>query len=253
MRRISKVEIKNKGLKGLRVWDIRTEPDKNGTHFINEYQTKYSAPVNTDFMAFVGNLKKHIKKICKLDPKLDELEIAINHVSISKDESVTINFSVESFGNAWFSIQAPPICCVDDYAGYPDLLADADKVIEETMKYCMGKVQPVEQKQYLISLFDDQQKTGTGGKNKLKQEEIDELDSLTPEEVNERYIAHLEKQGAVLLRTPAEAQGEGFVPDPDEEYDPYEKTSEEEANEEVPEKEEDVMAQAETVRMRKLA
>lgn len=96
------------------------------------------------------------------------------------------------------TITTPAINANDDFTFFHDTMVLLDDIVGQINDYFKsGKNQLEDAKQYLLELFEDN--------NKVK----DELEEKTDDELSEMYQDHLEKAGAIILMPPSGADAIG--------------------------------------------
>jgi hypothetical protein len=204
---ITKIQLKNSGLKGIEV-SYRKNDEVNHRTFNNGHKEECKHPIHLDLEKAFKELRFFLLEICKvINPGMeqDEVEDAladtlIDSVSIDDNAFIIRGELAVNQTPKYIKLETPEIDADDDYHNFDAVLKVIDTIKTETLLHMEGK-KKVSDKEYLTRWAE-------ANTNKLTPEEIE---GMSEEELKDFCTKVLEKQGSLVyhaddLETEPEAE-----------------------------------------------
>ncbi len=182
---ISAVKLRENGLKGVEVTYAVTET-KGTKPFLNEYNSKRSAPIHDTLEETFNWLKGFLLDICGYTDEEAERKILINAL-----EMVAVKYSDKGFiisgklkvleGEKVVSLTTPLICEEDEYAQYSEVTKILDAIYIETKEYMVSN-KMMSDEQIVIRFNEKNPEFDIEAFKKLPKEEKEALAIKTIEE-----------------------------------------------------------------------
>lgn len=200
--KISKIKPRRNGVDGMVIEFSKVDPANDGVRYNNEYDVTFKMPVSSGFRDSWNSIKGHVINLMCLDAEMDPDDIRILWIGCNGRNEVSVSVNIKGLHNKWYSANMPAVCSVEEYAQYDALVAIVDQIWLSAQRYIVGDA-VAKPKAYIMDLFADNESRGKENKFDF---ELDDVESMTEEEVLSHYQKILESKGAVILE-PALVEG----------------------------------------------
>ncbi|MEY2869388.1 MAG: hypothetical protein RIR01_1879 [Bacteroidota bacterium] len=195
VKQITKIRLKDDGLKGLEVTYMHPQ-EKDNLIWNNEHIEKRKHPIHNDLESSINDLRNFMLELCGYynetisvmhkDYLIDETKIT--ELVINGSDSFKISGEMRTLGDKFIKISTPDVEVSDGYSHFDTVVKVIAKIVEETHEYISGK-KKLDEAEFLKKFA------------KLKNDDvlIKEFKDMSNKEKRDKCTEILEKMGAVVL------------------------------------------------------